>query len=170
MKTTARVLLTLDCHRDCPYCVNKSSNIMSQARVIKSFEELTPYEEILISGGEPLLYPELIEALLKVVTHQKVYLYTTLFRYKLAKDIYPRLAGIDFTVHEDDTTSVNAMQGWQTLASHHEPKNNRLMLAPDIKRGLNIVPACWSTIIVKTWRYGDECIVPPHEDLLLYEA
>lgn len=169
MKTTARVLLTLDCPRDCPYCVNKSANIMEQARIIKSFDVLAPYKEILISGGEPLLYPELINALLKVVTHQDLYLYTTLFS-PYCEELYPRLAGIDFTVHEPDQRTVLSLGLWERTILKNQPKNNRLMLAPDMTTPVEITSACWSTIIVKTWRYGDGCIVPPHEDLFLYEA
>ena len=51
MKKTARVIITYDCPRDCQSCCNKHIGDVPQVK----FEDLLSYEEIVITGGEPML-------------------------------------------------------------------------------------------------------------------
>ena len=74
-----RLLVTSDCPNACPLCCNKQFDI-KDVPVVDNWN----YEEIMITGGEPLLYPNRLEKLCKAireVTEQmglrpKIYLYT----------------------------------------------------------------------------------------------
>lgn len=54
MKKTARVIVTFGCNRKCPGCCNSQ---LPEYRTIHSDEELMKYQEIVITGGEPMLIP-----------------------------------------------------------------------------------------------------------------
>lgn len=54
MKKTARVIVTLKCNRNCPGCCNMN---LPEYREVHTDEELLDYEEIVITGGEPMLIP-----------------------------------------------------------------------------------------------------------------
>lgn len=54
MKKTARVIVTLKCNRNCPGCCNTN---LPEYREVHTDEELLDYEEIVITGGEPMLIP-----------------------------------------------------------------------------------------------------------------
>ena len=49
----ARLIITFDCPRKCSYCCNTYKKIMEHARFTDGLEELTNYDEIMITGGEP---------------------------------------------------------------------------------------------------------------------
>lgn len=57
MKETARVIVTYRCDRHCPGCCNTQPQ---DVKTIHLIEELKDYEEIVVTGGEPLLEPELL--------------------------------------------------------------------------------------------------------------
>lgn len=49
----ARVLVTQKCNKSCDGCCNKS-NILDSMVTITSIDDLTCYDEIMITGGEPV--------------------------------------------------------------------------------------------------------------------
>lgn len=53
-----RLLLTKDCDRSCKGCCNKDWDLEALETV--TAQELGNYDEILVTGGEPLLYPQLL--------------------------------------------------------------------------------------------------------------
>lgn len=56
MKNIARVIVTYECFRSCTYCRNKCIFKVRQVR----FEDLLRYDELIISGGEPMLIGEMV--------------------------------------------------------------------------------------------------------------
>jgi len=64
MNNKARVLITQDCNRNCPNCCAEYSTIMSTMCPCK-VEDMANYDELLITGGEPMLYPEKVMAFIK---------------------------------------------------------------------------------------------------------
>ena len=52
MKQTARVIVTLVCDRSCPGCCN--TNGLDGIQEV-NLERLKDYEEVVLTGGEPLL-------------------------------------------------------------------------------------------------------------------
>lgn len=79
MNKKLRLLVTANCPNHCPLCCNKQFKF-DDIPVVDRWD----YDEIMITGGEPLLYPERLERLCKSirdVTEQmglspKIYVYT----------------------------------------------------------------------------------------------
>lgn len=102
MYRKARFLITLDCHRSCDGCCNSYGKIMGYARNVSSLEELFDFDEIIITGGEPMLHGaetvKMIRNIKSMYPKKKIYLYTTLFN-NYVLDILPILDGIHYTLH-----------------------------------------------------------------------
>lgn len=79
MKKTARVIVTFRCNRKCPGCCNLN---LPEYRKVHTDEELMEYQEIVITGGEPMLIPgktlEFINRMWDKGYRGKMYLYTSL--------------------------------------------------------------------------------------------
>ena len=58
MKKTARVIITSKCDRKCPGCCNSKLDYTSLAKVIGGITALKDYEEVVITGGEPMINPK----------------------------------------------------------------------------------------------------------------
>ena len=98
---TARLLITKDCHRDCPYCCNKYERVMEQIQEIDSLDALEGFGAICITGGEPLLdFDRTFRIVMKLQekTKAKIYLYTTIY-VKGTTLLLSMLDGINFTLH-----------------------------------------------------------------------
>jgi organic radical activating enzyme len=79
MKKTLRLIITLDCNLKCEYCCNKIPEVNSKF-IKKKLEDIAfeQYEDICISGGEPLLQYKLIHNIyiLNIPISTPIYLYT----------------------------------------------------------------------------------------------
>ena len=97
-----RLLFTKDCNRDCPGCCNKDWDLDS----LPVCTDFTPYDLVMITGGEPMLYPEQLLHLIRRIREEnpkaKIILYTAWTgvingdRERILKE----LDGITYTVHE----------------------------------------------------------------------
>lgn len=58
-----RLLFTKDCNRDCPGCCNKDWDL-DHLPVCADFK---PYDLVMITGGEPMLYPERLLKLIRKI-------------------------------------------------------------------------------------------------------
>lgn len=80
MKKTARVIITSKCDRKCPGCCNSKLDYTSLAKVIGGITALKDYEEVVITGGEPMINPAQLYTVIKMLRkqnkRQKIYLYT----------------------------------------------------------------------------------------------
>lgn len=101
MQKKLRLLITEKCNRDCKMCCNKDWDLKNLP-VCLSYKN---YDEIIITGGEPTLFPsELIHLLSTIKKENKqanIILYTanvTNVNYMLF--ILQRLHGITVTLHE----------------------------------------------------------------------
>lgn len=83
MNKSCRILVSLRCNYTCGYCCNKIPGILDQFKVTTLKDlDLTPYDDVCISGGEPFL-KENIETVREIATlahslNKKVYIYTNL--------------------------------------------------------------------------------------------
>jgi len=96
----ARLLVTYDCLKDCEGCCNKLWK-GNPPQVIESFDG---YEEILITGGEPLLFPyklwDLIDEIRKI-SKAKIYVYTSAGKNPVAlMKTIKKSNGICLTLHD----------------------------------------------------------------------
>lgn len=105
MKKTARVIVTFGCNRKCPGCCNSQ---LPEYRTVHSDEELMKYQEIVITGGEPMLVPgkvlEFINRMWDKGYRGKMYMYTSFWNGKgISKEILKELDGFTFTLHAECT-------------------------------------------------------------------
>lgn len=97
-RKTLRLLLFKDCNRDCPLCCNKQWDL-SKLEVERDF---TPYKEIVLTGGEPLLRPEVVYRAIGKIKQQTgvpIFLYTAMASRELA-GILAEIQGLTFTLHD----------------------------------------------------------------------
>lgn len=64
MKKTARVIVTLACNRKCPGCCNET---IGKVASIGDISVLSDYEEVVITGGEPMLNPDSLLRFIKAL-------------------------------------------------------------------------------------------------------
>ena len=100
----ARLIITLDCNRKCHYCCN-TPEMLASATHISDLSALKDYDEICITGGEPMLYPEKVISIsntLKRYNNNKIYLYTAFTNGSELPRVIRRgtIDGINFTLHE----------------------------------------------------------------------
>lgn len=95
-----RLLMTTDCNRNCEGCCNKDWDITS----LPFCENYSGYDEIMLTGGEPLLYPTKVFQLTNFLKNQtpktKVFLYTALPN-MLHTFLIAKLDGVCITLHEN---------------------------------------------------------------------
>lgn len=176
MKRTARVIITLDCKRNCPYCVNKYESIKKIMKPIGSFTEVEDYQEILITGGEPMLNPPKTGAMIfnlrTAYPKKTLYLYTAKYHHEIWK-IIPFLNGVHYSIHEK-ATEIEVMEFHQFqdtlyLRDLWKKKSFRLYVNPENHYGITIRPKLWSRVEIKPWIPEDEMCLPPHEDLFILD-
>lgn len=104
----ARLIITYDCPKNCEGCCNKNWKYTSAVK-ITSVKSLIDYDEINITGGEPMLLGwgllDLIFELINQNDTQTLYLYTALADDKtilLYKVLVKILTGITFTIHNEE--------------------------------------------------------------------
>ena len=76
-KDKLRLLLLDDCNRNCPGCCNRDWDLQA----LPLCQDYTPYRLIMLTGGEPMLYPEIIREAIAAIRRQTnvpIYLYTAM--------------------------------------------------------------------------------------------
>jgi organic radical activating enzyme len=95
-----RLLFTEKCNKKCEGCCNKDWNI-EDLPICNSYSD---YEEILITGGEPMLFVDELLLLIKNIRekslYSKIYLYTA-YVAELEK-VLPYIDGVTITLHEQN--------------------------------------------------------------------
>jgi hypothetical protein len=95
-----RLIITLDCNRGCEGCCNQDWDIKN----LPFESDFTKYDEILLTGGEPMLRPDLLESIIEQIKQQTdvpIYLYTAKIddAFRVLK-ILEIIDGITITLHE----------------------------------------------------------------------
>ena len=94
-----RLLVTAECHNNCPLCCNKQFDVLK----ISVVEDFSQYEEIIITGGEPMLFRHNVYLLLQELQVRtkkncKFYLYTAKDKW-LYSMLLEFLDGVTYTPH-----------------------------------------------------------------------
>ena len=109
---TARVIITYDCNRNCIGCCNKNWKHDKPIHLF-STEQLKKFDQLIITGGEPLLNPKRLHELLRAFhlfpsgTYgfiDNIVLYTadSLNLLHIFDDIAPYFSGLTLTLHEQE--------------------------------------------------------------------
>jgi len=172
-KTTARLILFLDCDRGCPDCCNEFPEHKDAAQSIASLDELERYEEIVVTGGEPMLKPNetlgFLRELRERFPKKKIYMYTARYVPEL-EEALDYLDGLHFTVHEKPTR--RELVGLSVVQSMLWERKGSFRLYVDNRVGdyLLLIPSVWTRIEMKPLLGPGECPVPEHEDLLIWDG
>ena len=102
----ARIMVTNICNRNCDGCCNKDP--IFEPKQIQSIKEILDYDEIIITGGDPALFPhELFSMIFDIRVNKefkgKIYLYTSSVMSNDTKGIFNLIDGLQHTIHEDAT-------------------------------------------------------------------
>lgn len=166
-----RLLVTTECPNKCPMCCNNSWDFSKLPKV-----EHFDYDEIMITGGEPLLFEDKMGKLIDAIKaihpvlypeeqEPKVYVYTSMCSmYKLA-NIW-NADGFVLTPHSKKDVEFFIHTNEFLLKSRllkDNPKSLRLNLFKDIKEMLpeDIDLSLWK---VKDMEWIEDCPVPQGED------
>ena len=170
---TARVIITFNCYRNCSYCSNNYTGILSKAIKIKNIEDINEFDEVCITGGEPMIKPELTLSVLKQLKYnQRKFLYSAWVTNKLF-DIMPFIDGLHFTLHEksdeDDIRQFHKLQTWIWQEEWYKTKSIRLYVNQNIQHSIHILPFLWSRLEIKPWICEADCTLPENETLFILE-
>ena len=162
-----RLLVTTNCPNRCPLCCNNRFDF-SKLPIVDRWN----YDEIMITGGEPLLYPDYVRSLIigintfqdsMGIAPSKIYIYTARIFYIVP--LIPYVDGIVYTPHsQKDASDFVRINQW--LIKHGTSEKDcslRLNLFPDIKAMLpdGIDLHLWK---VKDIEWVEDCPVPEGED------
>lgn len=172
-KSKVRLIVTLDCHKDCPYCCNKYQKFKDMMHPIK-YSELKTYDEIIITGGEPLLSKHIHKTLgliFKIRNNfpeKTIYLYTTKWKFDPTHSIIlENVDGVHFTLHAPvQSEDLRALEAFQRMLKYANKKKGsyRLYVDPDIDKEIAFFPNLFKRVESKPWLLEHE--VPFNEDAL----
>ncbi len=169
-KTTARVIVTYKCNRSCPGCCNTHEN---SVRKIEDINELLKYDEIVITGGEPMLIKEkLFHFLLQLRNMEyngKIYMYTAFWNHGIySHEILDTLDGITFTIHAEATKQdIVSFKQLSNIIGFKPHLNSRLFIDSRLfthPEALQRRVSMWDENRKLEWK--DECKPAEHEELV----
>jgi hypothetical protein len=181
MSRIARIIITVQCDRYCAMCCNRYPSIIRNAKRISSLNNIRDYDEVIISGGEPLLcFDKTYNALhqLKIQNNKLMYLYTAKSSLQI-HTLLPLLDGLTFTLHDNVTSeevdNFHHLQNSLSVSIGKQKPFMRLVIISGIKERLFIQPVKWNYIKIKPMMTEEELIamslkkdgIPLNETLFL---
>ena len=164
-----RLLLWPECNRSCEYCCNKQFNL-AELPVAPDFRG---YGQILLTGGEPLLYPEvLLDEIARIKRRNSmafIYLYTA-----KTDDIAAFCAvlnevhGVTLTIHEQG--DVPDFQVLQAYLDNMYPVIKYKSMRLRIRNGINMRGCVSHYWTVDFWEPQEVCPVPTNEVFMRLRA
>lgn len=168
-----RLLVTTDCPSHCPLCCNNSWDF-SKLPSVTGFD----YDEVMITGGEPLLFVDKVVELARSIKTlspilypeedaPKVYVYTSIAAYLPIRQLLNVVDGIVLTPHSKDDVKrfirLNKILGMYLAENPRLKPSLRLNLFKNIKDMLpeDIDLSIWK---VKDMEWIKDCPVPKGED------
>ena len=154
-------MLFQECNRDCEGCCNKDWDLDN----LDIAESYKGYEEIILTGGEPMLRPFFVRRVIKEIRRQTdapIYLYTAkLDCLCIARSILSKIDGITVTLHEQN--NVEDFKRFNTFLSEELKKDKYLRL--NVFKNIDI-----SGIDTKGWQVKNgivwikNCPLPKNEE------
>jgi organic radical activating enzyme len=147
-ESKARLLFTSDCNRHCRGCCNR--NWKGEHPKLISVKDAKGYDEIFITGGEPMLYPEQLEDLILNLKENnkisKIYLYTALpYPKEKFLDILNLIDGCTVTIHNYDDRRKFILNGYDKM--EFTGKKMRLNVFPrgkfEVSKSWDFRPKVW---------------------------
>ena len=185
MKKVARVIVTYKCPRHCENCCNEHIGNVPEVK----FEDLMKYEELVITGGEPMLIAlrvvEMIHRLRASGFSGKIWLYTSSLKIARWADkaVMKEVDGITYTLHfkpsQIDLRDVRKLSEFifDNLDNRTHDRSDRLLIDSRCYSVelLRIIASNdhnpldhWTSIKSLKWKDG-ECPLPEGEELVFYD-
>lgn len=166
----ARLIVTYECQRNCAGCCNKNWR-GKPPTVLKNIDQLIWYDEVCITGGEPVLFPTYAANLIldiKYLSRQtKVYVYTAAVEHPKELGLVTRVSdGICLTIHTQKDMDVFEAGVYKASVFNLFGKSMRL----NIFKGVAARAKWFTGWKVKTdleWR--KDCPLPEGEELFVLE-
>ena len=169
-----RLLLWKHCNRSCQGCCNNQFDIDN----LPVCTDYTPYDEILLTGGEPMLLPgivlKVIENIRSVNKKAKIYVYTAKVDDIYAvKEILMAADGITVTAHEpSDMDTIDRLSAFLSNAVNFSSRIDYMSMLTFKTRRLNIFkgvritqfPTFWT--IKSNMKWLEDCPLPENETLM----
>lgn len=121
-----RLLFTRVCPRTCPGCCNKDWNLSNLPSFVENEESLKDFKEVLITGGEPLLFPSVLYAqcmnIRRLAPHIKIFIYTAFTRSWDSRrlKLLEIVDGFTITIHDQEAANeFNETRKQLRSASHN---------------------------------------------------
>lgn len=150
----ARLLVTEQCDRTCDGCCNTYARVMKQMRTIDSLDSLADFDEVCITGGEPMLVPNRTRECitqLRELGVPTIYLYTALWTSEF-REIAEMVDGVHFTLHwpldwkTDQEFGLVQHNLWMIGSGSH-----RLYVDSRINTPVPVRPCIWSRVEMSAW-------------------
>ena len=163
-----RLILTEKCNRECPGCVNKQHNFNNYESW--DWKRAVSWDQILITGGEPMLFPHEVIAFVKKLRgvygysrHTNIYMYTaSCVDQKMFLEILEWIHGYCLTLHtQDDVGAFERINSHLNLVGPYD-KSMRL----NVFRGVTLPNKpypLWN--IKKDIVWLKDCPLPPDETI-----
>jgi MoaA/NifB/PqqE/SkfB family radical SAM enzyme len=165
-KTSGRLIVTYKCFQSCAGCCNRNWK-GDLPKKITFVQELKQYEEILITGGEPLLFvSNLMHLIERMRKHLKsrIILYTAAPSYADLKRVAPLVDGLTVTIHTDaDVDRFNMAMSADKIVCGSSRLN---IFHKDIKHLLLSTDIWCRGFSRKDVEWRENCPLPPNEELL----
>lgn len=180
MKKTARILITTKCNRNCPGCANEKFIKSDEMHIMEHLTEIVKYNEIIITGGEPMLQPNKVANMIwdiRYISKAPIFMYSSTVDLKVARhnSILRLLDGLTYTVHYESTMKdIMMLQYLSTKLKNFAPKlKTRLLLdsrLPQKYELLNIDFGAWDIVKWLEWKQDGDCPLPEHETGYYYKV
>ena len=166
-----RLLLLSQCNRECPGCCNKDWDL-GGLPIADSYKE---YDEIFITGGEPMLKPDLIRRAVEEIREENptapIYLYTAKPDPELVTLLQTHLDGVTLTLHEPEDLGPTFIQFYYSVQAlgFTETKSLRLNIFSNVHYNYRDFP-------LDGWGVKDgiewikDCPLPVNEEFKQYRS
>lgn len=144
---------------------------MSRAKYIDDIADIPHREAIILTGGEPLEHPKLLDLAIfraRTLRFNKVYLYTARYTPRF-EEFVKRVDGVHYTLHEHPTERdiADFQKVQEIFARNQTGKTFRAFLSPTIAKPVSIIPNVWLRVEVKPLTPETEVCLPKTEELFI---
>ena len=162
-----RLLITDKCLRNCKDCCNKQWNL----RKLPVENDYSKYSEILLTGGEPLLFPysviKVIGEIRNFTQGTKIYLYTAMVENaNKVLMVLDFLDGLTVTLHEQKDVEYFSKLNDLLQCNNYSKKSLRLNIFSGVDIG-KINLSCWK--VKKDIVWIENCPLPKNEVFKRYK-
>jgi hypothetical protein len=174
MKKQLRLLLWEECNRKCEGCCNKQFDLAN----LPVCTDFSQYELIMLTGGEPMLYPDKVVGVIKEIREQTnvpIYIYTA--KVDDLHEIYKLMfmvQGWTVTLHDN-----NDVQPFRRLAGFFDPywyhSKKKPSLRVNIFKDVDVSEVPWKDNAYEGWKiksnieWIDPCPLPSNEDFMRWK-